>query len=537
MSARNTLLTLTIALAALAQPGALRAQEGPAPNFDKQEQDLRKRIRQLETDLVTARTTGIRPIKVNGVMLAPDQVLREAIFLFGAKLVEAKISDFFIDEWKEKAIKEEGRKPEEFEISEEAIVKELEVNLKEFLIKNPNTDFWEAVRAVTGLDREGYMQQRRSTEVFNKVFFPGPADKWPTITREAIMASAAGNGKEFWENIEKSARDDKGNARELPAFWMHLCRGWVQKQLKNWSDIRYPSDGLPADVAITVNQRELKTADAFELVKAGLYYQDLERAMTEVVVREALKQELAKNNSYLSDEQFRAQFNEYRQEYDNTPFNTEVIAVAFKGYPSLEAYRQRWRLMKSFENYIAKDINDDNLKAHGEKFARFFADGQTSVDVIPFLAKDKKTTAWTPGGFDLAKVRASEAFEEIKKGANFDELLEKRGEFFPTDETKGRLGSKSLNQLRQSLRESEFTDLVLGYSVGFYLFYDAAEGQVVGPLRGPDAYYLARVNARTPARSGVSVADPRTRELVKQDFVSYRFCQWANEVMAHTKIE
>ena len=68
------------------------------------------------------------------------------------------------------------------------------------------------------------------------------------------------------------------------------------------------------------------------------------------------------------DEKFRAAFEEYRQQFD-PPFNIEVIATAFKGYPSLEAYRQHWHLMRSFEEMIAEDLNNDTLQAHGTKVA------------------------------------------------------------------------------------------------------------------------------------------------------------------------
>ena len=38
---------------------------------------------------------------------------------------------------------------------------------------------------------------------------------------------------------------------------------------------------------------------------------------------------------------------EYRQPYDSTPFTVEIIATRFKGYPCLEAFRSRWRLISS----------------------------------------------------------------------------------------------------------------------------------------------------------------------------------------------
>lgn len=535
MSARaHFLFLLSLAPAAWAQ-----GEKVADSALIAREKQLRAEIRAVQSKLAGAKEGVIRPVKVNGVELSPAQTRRQVMFLMqaGANLVKSKIADFFIEEWKQRAI-EEGRKEEEFEISEEKIVDELAGQVREFQLKNPGVEFWEAVRALTGLTREGYMRQRRQTELFNKVFFPGPAKNWPMITREAIMASASGgDGQEFWKNIEKSSVDENGKPRELPAFWMHLCRGWVQKQLEKWSDIRYPSDGLPPDVVLSVNGREWHTDEAFKQVREGVFIQDLERAMLEVVIHEALKQELQKAGAYLDDETFRKAFDEYRQEYDSTPFTTEVIAVSFKGYPSLEAFRQRWRLMRSFEDMIQKEINDDQLKAHAERFARFFSDGQTNVDVIQFMARDVKTGAWLPDGFDRAEKKCIAALEQIRSGKSFDEVLDEQGEYYATDESKGRLGAKSLNQLRQSLRESEFTDLLMGYSLGYYLFYDAEVGKVHGPLRGAEGYFLARVNARTPATGPVDISDERTRELVKQDYVSYRFLLWANEVLSRTVVE
>ena len=507
-------------------------------DFQQREVELNKEIVRVRAELSQARAGGLRAIRVNGTELTPERFQREVVHLVGAQSVKAKIGEFFVREWKDRQIEEGVRKAGDFVISDEKIVAELQGQVDEFKKKNPGVEFWEAVRALTGMDKDAYMQQRRNTEMFNLVFFPGPANKWPMITREAIMASAAGgDGKEFWDNIEKSSVGEDGKPQELPVFWMHLCRGWVQKQLEKWSDIRYPSDGLSSDVVLSVNGMEWSTEAAFDLIRTGIFVQDLERAMLEVVIREALRQDLVKHGAYLSDEEFRKEFDDYRQEYDSTPFTTEVIATAFKGYPSLEAFRQRWRLMQSFEHMIAADINDDNLAAHGKRYARFFADGQTGVEMIQFMARSVGSGAWLPGGDNLAHQKSEQAWKELQGGADFDQLLNEKGEFYANDEEKGRLGLKSLNQLRQSFHESEWTDLLLGYSLGHHLFYHAEEGKAVGPLRGAEGWYIARVNTRTPATGGVNVKDERTRELVRQDYVTFRFMHWANDVLAKAKIE
>ena len=90
-------------------------------------------------------------------------------------------------------------------------------------------------------------------------------------------------------------------------------------------------------------------------------------------------------------------------------------------------------------------------------------------------------------------------------------MLAKQGEFYVTEDHKGRLGSKSLNQLRQALRENEFTDVLYGFSVGAYLFHEAEPGTIVGPLRGPEGYLrgarqLADPRRAAPCRSRTRVS-------------------------------
>ncbi|MCA8941832.1 MAG: hypothetical protein KDB80_04665, partial [Planctomycetes bacterium] len=493
---RSTGLSLLVALCS----GPLLAQENEA-------EAIRKQIAEIESKLADARVASLGELTVNGRTIPADEVRREAIYLIGAKEIEARISDFFIEEQKQIAI-EEGRDPSEFVVADSQIESDVAGLLTEFTKKNPDVSLWDAVRVQFGMDKARYMHMRKQTILFDRVFFPGPATEWPVVTQEAIMASAqGGDGKAFWENLVKASIDDKGNARELPPFWLQLCRGWVQKQLKSWSDIRYPSDGLPPEICLKVNEQTWSTEDAFEHVRRGLYAQDVERAIAEVTIREALRQELDKAGAYLSNDEFRQLFDEYRQQYDSTPFTTEVIAVNFKGYPSLEAFRQRWRLMRSFEKMIENEITDAALEEHAEKYKAFFGNGQVVVDVIQFLGRSQKTGGWLPNGVEDARKRAERAMKAIENGTDFDQILAQRGEYYANDEEKGRLGSKSMNQLRQVLRENEFLDLLTGFSVGDYLFFEAEPRQVYGPLRGPDSYFIARVNARIPPRGAVTIAN------------------------------
>ena len=516
-----------------------------SPAFAQQPQEqvskLQDDVERLEDQLLEERAKLLQELKVNGKTLDPLVVMREAVYLTGGKLVEARVSNFFILEEMKKQLQSGKRQATDFTISDEELTQELAPMRAEFESKNPGVDFWEVVRGQYGLSKETFLTQRREGMLFDRVFFPGAPKDWPDITKEAIKAQTQSDqGAVFMDQLEKATQgvDENGNPKQLPAFWLNMMRQFVTKGLRGWSDIRYASHGLPADVVLRVNDLEWSTEDAFEFVKKGMFVQDLERAMQEVVVREALRQELLNNDSYVSDEEFARRYDEYREPYDSTPFTVEVIATRFKGYPCLEAFRARWRLITSFTDMIADEITDENLQAHADKRAAFFADGQVDISLLPFQARDPMTGAWVVDGMAKAKKRCEAMFARLeKKELTFDQAIENHTEFFANDEKRGVLGVLPLNQLRQQMRESEFTQLLDGYSIADYMFFEAPVGKTVGPIEGPDGYYIGRVNSRTPPRRKVDVEVERERTLVKEDYITHRFHEWARGVIAKATFE
>lgn len=527
---------LLFALAAVAVASSPRAQTP-----DEMIKGLERQVAKTQDQLIDARSKLLHSVKVNGVTLDPKTVMREAVYLAGGKLVEAQVAQFFVVEEVRKQVESGQRQPSDFEVSEDDVLRELEPKMNQFAVEHPGIDFWEVVRTQYGLNRETFLQQRRQAIVFDRVFFPGAPKNWPAITKEAIMSNTnSGQGPQFMEQMEKTAEavDEKGNPRPLPEFWLTMLRQMVQKGLRNWSEIKYASNGLPPDVVLSVNGLEWRTEDAFEFVRKGLYVQDLERAMQEVVVREALRQELQEKGAYVGDEDFQKRYEAYRTPYDTTPFTVEVIATKFKGYPCLEAFRARWRLITSYGDMIKAELTDENLQAHADKHAAFFGDGNVNIDLIPFLGRDPQTFAWQPDGMQQAKVRCEAVFAALeKKEITFDEALTKKGEFVANDDKRGHLGFLPLNQVKQQLRENEFSQLLDGFSAAQHLFFDAEVGKTIGPIQGADSWFIARVNSRTPAKKRMDVKVERDRDLVREDYISYRFMAWANEVLARTKIE
>lgn len=119
---------------------------------------------------------------MNGEALDPKIVKREAVYLTGGKLVEAKVADFFIFEEVKKQV-EAGKPAENFVVTDEDVMREIEPMMTEFSVKNPGIDFWEVVRTQFGLNRENFLQQKKQALLFDRVFFLGAPGDWPAITR------------------------------------------------------------------------------------------------------------------------------------------------------------------------------------------------------------------------------------------------------------------------------------------------------------------------------------------------------------------
>src|SRR5262252_7639031 len=61
-------------------------------------QELKRSVDRLSEKILDERAKLLMNIKVNGTPLDPKIVKREAVYLTGGKLVEAKVADFFIFE-------------------------------------------------------------------------------------------------------------------------------------------------------------------------------------------------------------------------------------------------------------------------------------------------------------------------------------------------------------------------------------------------------------------------------------------------------
>lgn len=501
---------------------------------------LRREIAELQERLAEER--GRLPgIRVNGVQIEPMEVKREAVYVAGAKLVEAKLAEFFTVEEMRRQIDSGRRRPEEFLVGDDDVATALASQRSEFEARNPGVDFWQAMRQQTGLDPEGFRARVRQTILFDRTFFPGSPRNWPEVAIRAIQANTMSDqGKAFLEQIEKVADGTgaDGEPRTLPRFWLDMMRQFVRAGLRRGNEVRYASHGLPSDVALRMNGLQWSTDDAFRAIEGRIGARDLERAQREVALREVLRQELVDRGAYVSDEEFAARYDAHQPPRYPGPINFEVWPSRSAGYPSPEAFRARWRLVTSYADLIERELDEAHLRAHADRYAAMFGGGRCDVDLIPFRAIDPRTGTWRADGMEGARARAFAVFAGLAaKEFDFDEARRRHGEFLDGDETMGRLGLVSLDELERRLGASEHARLLDGYSISRYLFFDAEIVTTVGPLAGPDAWFLARVNARAPAPRKVDLQDDYVRALVREDCIRQRFFDWANGVIARSRFE
>ncbi|MEZ5989879.1 MAG: hypothetical protein R3F30_12285 [Planctomycetota bacterium] len=509
-------------------PSTATAREASAQAGDAAQDPLRQAVAKA----LKVRERLLQPMYVNGVEVSPLEIQRQVLYRVGQRQMMEKMIEMIIDEQMEAAIKEGRKKRADFDVLEQEVEKNISDAKAEFLKKYPDKDIYE-ILAMQSITPEEFRTMTRTTLLFDKIFFPGAPKDWPDITKECIIAAGGQQGVEFMQKLEESVK----GGQQMPPFFLQICRQWVRTSLEKWGDVKYASDGLPPDICFSYNGQEWKTADAARVLGLKMKPQDYEKALVAVALRVAVQNELEKAGAWLDDEEFKKAFDEYQAPYKDSPFNIKMLALTFKGYPSFEVYKTRWRLEKSYERMIEDEINDDALKAHLERAALFLNDAKVSVHLIRIPAWDDERGTWQEDGWARAKQEAEGIMDAIATGkAPFEEFMQTRSKWPAHIEHRGFLGMKSLNELRQELRESDFTDFISGYSVANELFYNGKEGNVVGPLRGQDAYYIGFVAQRAEPGGRISLDNKDQRDLIKQDYLSTRFLTWANQVAARTSI-
>lgn len=274
---------------------------------------------------------------------------------------------------------------------------------------------------------------------------------------------------------------------------------------------------------------------------------------------------------------FKEAFENEKKKYPTPPFDLKGL-VHFRKFPSMQIYRLYFQMIESFRRATAKERTEDLLAGHVDRSKLFFTNGSAEAEVIWFAYHSDTTKGSHEDGFDAARKRAEQAIADLKKGAElakkarkaaidagktaaeaeaaaieaakgftFLEIQERDSDYRDgmnpnqpgtmAKVNRGRFGPQQRNPLVEKLHESELATLLQGYSIGEELFFRAPIGEVVGPFRGAEGFYIARVQNRTPGGKVFELKETSSRELALDDMINHQFIAFVNEAIAKAKIE
>ncbi|MCA8973441.1 MAG: hypothetical protein KDC98_01905 [Planctomycetes bacterium] len=287
--------------------------------------------------------------------------------------------------------------------------------------------------------------------------------------------------------------------------------------------------GAPAAEALEINgqvvdlanlRRTLADADTGADVDAAT----MSRRACDEVVLDLLRDDLVRRGAWLTDEDFTDAYLEYAKPYDSTPFTVKVVATKFKHYPSLEAFKRRWRVRESYLRSLPVDAFAAAALAREAEASRDLLTG-TTIEVEFWVHRaDPRDDG--RGDFDKAHQLAMQTMAVLTAANDGAPVL-------PEGVVHLHLGEDRpmpLNQVRGQLAEGEYTTL-LRAGVADAAFA-APPGKLLGPLRGSDGVYLARVIERHETGREFDLGNERNRELTRELLAQRLFERWVDEVFA-----
>ena len=384
-------------------------------------------------------------------------------------------------------------------------------------------------------------------------------------------------------------------AKEDPLY-MTMMRDIVRIAVYRLVDFKTAMDGLPETVALWADtngdgkpELELKTEDLWNQVKETISPTEVEQAKQWFVTSWATRDRLEKDGFLPNPADCAALMKARAGELENGVYNLESMATTTYYFPSLDTYAEYSCLMEGFKKMVEPQLKPGPageapqvLRDYFDRANRVMGLGQVDVEVMLIAAFDIGHFRWKPDGWNWAKNKAAEIRAQVD--ANTREYNEERAkileakargkEYTPEKEVvepyrfwssmiddhceywdppapnepdkrismigmkmKGRFGPHYRNDLNSYVGETFYDDFVTGRSITDYVFFDQTEGTVAGPFRGPQGYYITRVLRRTPPTRGLNLSEPKHLELLRDDWLRWKFNQYAKEAVEKADIK
>lgn len=498
------------------------------------------------------------PLIIDGEVIPFEQIRRFlAMGEYGSPLIETKKHEIYIQQELDRR-EAAGEDISMFTVEESKIddaIDELNTKLEEEYPEG-GVSLDQAFPTIKPTkNKEGFRSRLRITQLFDQVFLPDNPYELPAITITALDEAApeakmVENLKTAWDQQQAQAADDPESKKQADGmnFFKTMQRSLVLQHLEKNAVIEYPDDGLPDDVLLRVDGIDIKVDDVWPEVANLITSKDIEQAKKWLLNTTLAERALRASGNWIEGDEFDAVYKEVHDPYKDSPFSIERVALLYRKFPSLPAYRTYFRIYQSYKKSIADEITDDALRDRLDRLDLLLA-GQVDVDIILLSAYDFAKGEWKENGWADAQARAEDVAKQLFDGKPWDDAVEEYSEFWDAPlpkspeaqanvvrHNKGRYVAVKRNDLMRRLEESDYSTFLDSSSLTDHIFYGMEPGQPSNPLKGPYGYYIPLVKNRTLTARKASLDNETHRSLLEQDYVTARLNRFLWELKEKTSV-
>lgn len=399
------------------------------------------------------------------------------------------------------------------------------------------------------------------------------------------------NAMAEWQ-AKKDAGEDAGPEPEMGAedsMYRSILRQIVRDTLYSVIDTKTALDGLSPDLLVTMDfdydgtpELVVTNEEVWEDIRDTVNRWEVNKARRFLALMEATRQRLAQEGKLLSEEEAAAHMEEVKAGFGSNIFGLGSVALGAHMFPSVEAYGEYLPLLEAYRVSVLKltEAPEEGglaptLRQHLNIANQVMGLAKVDAEVLQVSAFDFENVRWKVAGWAKARQKAEWLKSEIERnGVEYAEYRKQRmqaaaeGRELPADDAVmephdfwsrlidehsdfwdpppptvgrpgsdhgykklGRFGERTRNDMRALLGESPFEHLLNGAMLTDTIFFKTPIGNVVGPIRGPFGFYLAKVIKRTPTARPLNINDERHLELLRDDWVRVSFIQYAHEAL------
>ena len=482
-----------------------------------------------------------------------------------------------------------------FQVSDEELEKAVVKAREDFELAYPSLDFkTEVQRAFRNV--ELWKTHQRQTMMFDRIFLPDDPDQWPAVTTMAVIDESQGSrmfvddAKDVYvQRVTTMQEEDRDELPDYPMMYLEILRGMVLDALHKFAQIEVFPEALPEGAVMTVDGHTIDLEEVFQWLEPHLTWKDIQEARYWMAKLTLLEEDLRSSGHLMDRETFaalwaedeakrlfenlrrleekkipdedpdvRAQkladweaaYNWELHDFQRMLFDRQMLGLQSDRFPSMWAWGEHRRLMDSYRQRIADDIDDRERLAtilpHTNKITGL---AKVTSEMILISALDFHTFEWREDGWRNAWERAQKVKRLLDEGADWAETIDTYSEFWdpPQPETgpqkpefgykfKGKWGEQTRNNLLGKTEESNYTTFLFGEPLADYAFFEQPVGAIAGPFRGPYGFYITKVMGRSPHLRPLDLDEPRHYELAQEYYLRHELNQLSRELMQTAEI-